>query len=157
LVLDQLSATGGLDWGASIGAYFGLLLLATTFATMGLFASSKTKQPVVAFVLSILMAFFVWKGFDWMSTMPFVDQVYAYYITQLGMSAHFENMSRGVITVTDLVYFISVVFLFIFGCKENISQTKAIYFSVYTCFGIEYCGRSFFQFNLILPRTRDTL
>ncbi len=124
LVLDQLSATGGLDWGASIGAYFGLLLLATTFATMGLFASSKTKQPVVAFVLSILMAFFVWKGFDWMSTMPFVDQVYAYYITQLGMSAHFENMSRGVITATDLVYFISVVVLFIFGCKENISQQK---------------------------------
>ncbi|MEY4332768.1 MAG: gliding motility-associated transporter permease subunit GldF, partial [Bacteroidota bacterium] len=49
-VLDQLSSTGGLDWGATLGAYIGLLLLATSYAVIGLFASSKTKQPVVAFV-----------------------------------------------------------------------------------------------------------
>lgn len=123
-VLDQLSATGGLDWGATMGAYIGLLLLATTYAVIGLFASSKTKQPVVAFVFSIVIAAFVFKGFDGLSSLPFVDNLYGYYITQLGMSAHFENMSRGVINARDFIYFISVIILFIFGCKENISQQK---------------------------------
>jgi ABC-2 type transport system permease protein len=127
-VLDQLSSTGGLDWGATMGAYMGLLLLAGTYTIIGLFASSKTKQPIVAFVFSILMAAFVYKGFDWMSTLSFVDALYGYYITQLGMSTHFENMSRGVISAKDIVYFISVIILFVIGCKENISHQKQSFF-----------------------------
>ena len=127
-VLDQLSSTGGLDWGATMGAYIGLLLLAGTYTIIGLFASSKTKQPVVAFVFSILLAAFVYKGFDWMSTLSFVDALFGYYITQLGMSTHFENMSRGVISAKDIIYFISVIILFIFGCKENISHQKQPFF-----------------------------
>ena len=123
-VLDQLSSTGGLDWGATLGAYIGLLLLTTSYAVIGLFSSSKTKQPVVAFVFSILIAAFVFKDFDGLSSLSFVDPLYGYYISQLGMSAHFDNMSRGVVTATDFIYFISVIVLFIFGCKENISQQK---------------------------------
>lgn len=151
-VLDQLSSTGGLDWGASIGAYAGLLLLATTYAMMGLFASSKTKQPVVAFVLSIVIAAFVFKGFEWMSSLPYFNNMYAYYITQLGMNAHFENMSRGIITAKDLVYFISVIILFMVGCKENISQQKQsiLLFTVVALLNI-----GAFYFPLQLDLTKD--
>jgi ABC-2 type transport system permease protein len=124
VALDQLSSTGGLDWGATIGSYLGLLLLATTYAVIGLFASSKTKQPVVAFILSIIIAALLYKGFDWASTLPMVNSSYGYYIGQLGMSTHFENLSRGVISGIDVIYFLSVIVLFVIGCKENITQQK---------------------------------
>lgn len=122
--LDQLSSNGGLDWGATMGAYIGLLLLAATYAMIGLFASSKTKQPVIALIISVFIATMVFKGFDWISTLSFVDANYGYYIAQLGLAVHFENMSRGVLTATDLFYFISVIVLFTIGCKENLTQQK---------------------------------
>lgn len=121
--LDQLSSTGGLDWGATLGAYFGLLLLAATYVIIGLFTSSKTKQPVVALILSIFISAIVYKGFDLLSTLPIINS-YEFYIAQLGLAAHFENMSRGVITSKDIVYFISVIILFVIGCKENLSKQK---------------------------------
>jgi len=105
VALDQLSSTGGLDWAATIGSYLGLLLLAATYAVIGLFASSKTKQPVVAFILSIILAAIIYKGFDWASTLPMINNSYGYYIVQLGLSAHFENLSRGVISGNDVIYF----------------------------------------------------
>ena len=122
--LEQLSTTGGLDLGATIGSYIGLLLLGSSFAIIGLFASSKTKQPIIALILSIFIAGIIYKGFDWLSTITFFDASYAFYITQLGLAAHYDNMSKGVITSIDFVYFISVIILFIIGCKENISKQK---------------------------------
>lgn len=124
VALDQLSSTGGLDWGASFGAYIGLLLMAAAYAMIGLFASSKTKQPIIALIISVFIAAIIFKGFDWISAIPMINTEFGYYITQLGMSAHFNNMSKGVINFKDLSYFISILLLFLIGCKENISQQK---------------------------------
>ncbi len=152
LVLDQLSTTGGLDWGATIGAYFGLLLLAATYAVIGLFASSKTKQPVLAFVMSIVIAAFVFKGFDGLSALPFIGAQYGFYLTQLGMSTHFDNMSRGVLTAKDLVYFISVILLFVLGCKENMSKQKQSMFFFLLIVFLNIVG---FYFPVQIDLTKD--
>ena len=151
VALDQLSSTGGLDWGASFGAYISLLLIAAVYAMIGLFASSKTRQPVVALIISILIAAMVFKGFDWLSTLPIMNANYSYFISQLGLAAHFDNMSRGVISFKDVIYFISVIVLFLLGCKENISHQKQSVFLFAIIIVLNFAA-SYFPFQLDLTK-----
>ena len=151
VALDQLSSTGGLDWGASIGSYISLLFIAAVYAMIGLFASSKTKQPVVAFIISILIAAMLFKGFDWLSTLPMMNASYSYFLSQLGLAAHFDNMSRGVIGIKDLVYFISVIILFLLGCKENISHQKQSVF-LFAIIVVLNIATSYFPFQVDLTK-----
>ena len=151
VALDQLSSTGGLDWGASIGAYISLILIASVYAMIGLFASSKTKQPVVALIISILIAALVFKGFDWISTLPIMNANYSYFISQLGLSTHFDNMSKGVIGFKDLIYFLSIIILFLLGCKENISHQKQSVFLFATIVVFNLVA-SYFPFQLDLTK-----
>lgn len=151
VALDQLSSTGGLDWGANFGAYISLLLITAVYAMIGLFASSKTKQPVVALIISILIAVIVFKGFDWLSTMPIMNANYSYFISQLGLAAHFDNMSRGVIAVKDVIYFISVIVLFLLGCKENISHQKQSIF-LFAIIVVLNLGATYFPFQIDLTK-----
>lgn len=152
IALDQLSSTGGLDWGATFGAYFGLLLIASTYAMIGLFASSKTKQPVIAFIMSILIAGILYKGFEWLSAIAILNADYGYFIAQLGVAAHFDNLSKGVISIKDLFYFASVIILFLVGCKENISQQKQ---SIFLLLGILFFNIVSIYFPLQIDLTKE--
>ena len=120
VVLDNLSAVGGLDWGATLGAYFGLFFLAAAFTAIGIYASSTTKNNLVALLFSILLSLLLYKGFDWISGFTIFKNGFDFYLSQLGFSNHFRSMSKGVLTFQDSIYFISVLVLFTLGCLENI-------------------------------------
>jgi len=55
-----------------------------------------------------------------MSTMKGLPSGTDYYIDMLGIDYHYRNMSRGVITVRDLVYFISVIAFFLTLTRSNL-------------------------------------
>jgi len=118
--LDSLSSVGGLDWGATIGAYWGLLCLAAAYTMIGVFASSATKNGLVALLTSIVISVLLFKGFDWISGLTFFKNGFDYYIQQLGLSFHYQNLSKGVISMADMVYFISLIVLFGIGAIEQI-------------------------------------
>ena len=120
LVLDNLSAVGGLDWGATLGAYFGLFFLAAAFTAIGIYTSSTTKNNLVALLFSILLSLLLYKGFDWISGYAIFKNGFDFYLSQLGFSNHYRSMSKGVLTFQDCIYFISVLVLFTLGCLENI-------------------------------------
>ncbi|MEN9697714.1 MAG: gliding motility-associated transporter substrate-binding protein GldG [Bacteroidota bacterium] len=120
IALDTLSATGGLDWGATLGSYWGLLCLALAYTSIGIFASSTTKNSLVALLMSIVLSIVLFKGFDVLSNLSFVKESLGYYIQQLGLSYHYQNMSKGVIAFTDMLYFISLMVLFGIGAIEQI-------------------------------------
>ena len=120
LVLDNLSAVGGLDWGATLGAYFGLFFLAAAFTAIGIYTSSTTKNNLVALLFSILLSLLLFKGFDWISGYAIFKNGFDFYLSQLGFSNHYRSMSKGVLTFQDCIYFISVLVLFTLGCLENI-------------------------------------
>ena len=119
-VLDFLSSTGGLDWGATIGSYLGLFFLAAVYTSVGVFSSSASKNSLVALIVSIIISVLLLKGFDWLSTFNFLNNGYEFYISQLGIGVHYKNMSKGVIVLKDFIYFISILVLFGMGCVENI-------------------------------------
>ncbi|MEY3620830.1 MAG: hypothetical protein RLZZ391_1196, partial [Bacteroidota bacterium] len=121
LVLNSLSAVGGIDWGATIGSYIGLFALAAVYVAVGVFMSSITRQTLVALLGSVLICIFLYKGFDWVASLSFFQNGYEYTIRQLGLAAHYQNLNKGAIAFQDLIYFKTIVLLFGLGCIEQLS------------------------------------
>lgn len=121
VALDSLSAIGGLDWGATIGSYIGLFALAAVYVAVGVFVSSTTKHTMVALLATMLICVFLYKGFDWVSELSFFKNGYDYYIRQLGLSAHYQNLNKGAIVLQDVLYFKTIILLFGLGSIEQLS------------------------------------
>lgn len=112
---------GNLDSGAVIGSYIGLFLLGGTFVAIGIFASSITKNQIIAFTLAVFMCYFLFGGFDSLSgLLSFQNSE----IQNLGINAHYEAISRGVLDTRDLVYFLSVTGLFLLLTKTVLGGRK---------------------------------
>jgi len=107
---------GNIDSGAVIGSYLGLFLLGNAFTAIGIFASSITKNQVVAFAVAVFLCFFTFSGFDSLSKI-FELQTLGNVLINLGISEHYQSISRGVLDTRDLVYFITFVLVF-FGLTK---------------------------------------
>lgn len=106
-----LSFLGNLDWGQVAGAYIGLILMGGSLLAVGLFASSLTKNQIIAFLLGFLFCFvFFMLG----KVVNFVPVWLGTLVDYVGLDSHFENISKGVLDSRDLVYFLSLSGFFIF-------------------------------------------
>ncbi len=101
------------DAGAIIGSYIGLVFLAATFAAIGVFCSSLTSNQVVGFLISLLSCYLLYTGFERLSHLPDLAQGFDYYLSMVGMEFHYNSISRGLVDTRDVVYFLSVIILFI--------------------------------------------
>lgn len=114
---------GNIDHGGIWGSYIGLFFLSATFVSIGVFCSSVTNNQILAFILSVFLCGFLYIGFEFIYSMALFGKV-DLFIQQLGMSAHYSSMSRGVIDTRDLIYFISVIVLFLSMTKITLSSRK---------------------------------
>lgn len=122
LTIHSLSASGNLDSGGIIGSYIGLFFLASVFAAISIWCSSLTSNPVVAFLLSAFACLILYFGFSAISKLPVFSGNADYYIEMLGINFHYESISRGVIDTRDIIYFLSVIFLFLFASQKNTNK-----------------------------------
>jgi ABC-2 type transport system permease protein len=102
---------GNLDKGGTLGAYIGLFFLASIYASAGIFASSLTDNQVIAFIIAVFLCFVLYMGFDSLAYLPGLKQ-FDETIIRLGINEHYKSMSRGVLDIRDIAYFITVVILF---------------------------------------------
>ena len=102
---------GNLDRGGTAGSFTGLFLLAAVYASIGLFASSLTENQVVAFIIAVVISFIIWTGFDSIALLPGLSSVDEY-VTRLGINEHYRSVSRGVLDIRDIAYFLFVTVLF---------------------------------------------
>ncbi|OAD44787.1 gliding motility-associated ABC transporter permease subunit GldF [Polaribacter atrinae] len=109
---------GNIDFGSTIGSYLGLLFLAATYTSIGLFTSTLSKNQIVAFILGVLITFFLFYGFDVISDTLGGDLT----IKKMGLNEHFKSISRGVIDTRDIVYFLSVTIFFLFITKTRLDH-----------------------------------
>jgi ABC-2 type transport system permease protein len=114
---------GNIDIGGTMGSYFGLLFLSGAFVAIGLFASSVTDSQIVSFILGIFLSFFCYVGFESISGLSFFRPVEDI-ILKLGINEHYISMSRGVIDTRDVVYFCSLIYLFLLFTKTSLSSRK---------------------------------
>lgn len=101
-----------LDSGAFWGSFIGLLFLASGYTAIGLFCSSVSKNSIVSFVLAALLCFIIYTGFDFLSLL-FPDASVARWVSEWGIASHYDSMSRGVIDIKDVWYFVLLALLFL--------------------------------------------
>ncbi len=103
---------GDLDWGPVAGGYAGALLLGASFASIGLLASSLTRNQIVAFMVGAAICF----GLTLLDRMLFfLPQSFLGFLEYLGAGVHFRNVSRGIIDTRDILYFLSITFIALYG------------------------------------------
>ncbi|MGE5420078.1 MAG: gliding motility-associated ABC transporter permease subunit GldF [Chloroflexota bacterium] len=99
---------GNIDKGGTTGAFIGLFFLASVYASAGIFASSLTDNQVIAFMIAVVICFLLFMGFDSFAYLPGLKNVDELVI-RLGINEHYKSMSRGVIDIRDIAYFLAVI------------------------------------------------
>lgn len=114
---------GNMDVGGTWGSYIGLLFLSASFVAIGLFASSLTDNQIISFILAALISGFIYIGFEFIYGLDLFGNI-DLFIKSLGISSHYSYMSKGVIDTRDLLYFFSMIFLFIILTKISLESRK---------------------------------
>lgn len=105
-----------LDHGAIRGSYIGLFFLASIFTAIGIFASSLTENQIIAFLIAVFLCFTVYLGFDLIadfSSMGGLESI----LLGMGIQQHYSSMSRGVIDLRDVLYFLGVDTIFLLATR----------------------------------------
>ena len=114
---------GNLDKGGIIGSYIGLFLLSASFVSIGIFCSSVTNNQILAFILSVFLCGFIYIGFEFIFSLSLFGGI-DLFIQRLGMAAHYSSISRGVVDTRDILYFLSVMALFLSMTKLVLASRK---------------------------------
>ena len=115
--------TGNIDSGAFWGSFIGLILLGACFVSIGIFASALSDNQIVSFIIAVFLSFLLYMGFELIYSFVLSGEI-GLLIQSLGISAHYSSISRGVVDTRDLVYFFSVMGLFVLLSKLVLESRK---------------------------------
>ena len=111
-----------LDWGPILTGYLGTLLLGAVLIAVGGFASSLTRNQVIAAVVAFVMMLLLFSvGF---LQVFITDPESAKLITYLALLEHFQDFSKGVLDTRPLVFYLSLVVLMLFLTVRTISHPR---------------------------------
>lgn len=119
-----LSADGEtLDIGGIIGSYIGLFFLCAAFTAIGIFSSAITDSQIVSFIIALVLCYILYSGFEAISRIQSFAGGADYYLEMIGVDYHYRRMSKGVIGLRNVVYFLSLISLF-FILTQSMLQRK---------------------------------
>jgi ABC-2 type transport system permease protein len=113
---------GDLDWGPVIGGYLGAIFLGAAFSAIGLMASSLTRNQVVAFIISMAICFSLTLMMDFV--LFFLPNSIVGFFQYLSANYHFQNIAKGMVDSRDILYFLSVIFLALYGTGLILQEKK---------------------------------
>ena len=114
---------GNVDSAAVVGSYLGLIFLSGVFCAIGVFASSISSNQIISFIVALFMCYIIYTGFDLVASIPALA-TYSYAIGQLGISYHYDAISKGLIDSRDVLYFLTVIAIMILSTKLVLSSRK---------------------------------
>jgi gliding motility-associated transport system permease protein len=115
----SISFIGELDWGPVFGGYLGAIMMGASFAAVGVFASSFTRNQIIAFIVAMIVCFFL-TLVDKM--LFFFPETWLGVIGYLGADVHFQNISKGILDSRDFLYFLSVTFIGLYATHLSLSE-----------------------------------
>lgn len=114
---------GDMDWGRMLCQYFGGVLLASLLSSLGIAVSSFVASQVAAFIVSaVLSLFLIISGMEIATAR--LPLFFAPFFEQLSAFNHFQSLSRGVIDLRDLWYFVSFTGVFLGIAFLNVVRIK---------------------------------
>jgi len=119
----SLLIMGSPDVGVIVGSYIGTALMGAAYLSIGLYFSSKTDNQVIAFIYSLVAIFVLLL----VGIIPsYINQLgpLVYICEYLSLLTHFNNIARGVIDSRDVLYYLSIIVLFLFLNRKNIEARK---------------------------------
>ena len=114
---------GNIDTGSVVGSYIGLLLLGGAFVAIGLFCSSLTQNQIVSFILAAVASVIAYLGFESLHNMGILGGA-DLFVKRLGMMDHYQSISRGVVDTRDVLYFLSVMAIFLMATRMVLQSRK---------------------------------
>ena len=104
--LIALKLIGDPDWGVIVATYLGYWLCGLALLSIGMFASSLTESPTVAFVLGTIMC----------AVPVLIGQYFrgAIWLERIGISWNLEDFTAGLIPLANVVYFVSIIVLMVY-------------------------------------------
>lgn len=121
-IADLSLPNEGLDRGMVLSSYAGLTLLSATYTGIGIWASSITANQIVAFISAAILSWFFYAGFSGIGTLLSGQQ--AFLVAAWGLQSHFEQFTRGIISLSDIAYFISLAALFLILANYQIGRKQ---------------------------------
>ena len=116
-----ITTMGSLDWGPVLGGYIGAILLGALFSAVGLFASSLTRNQIIAFIIGMSICL----------TLTLIDKMLFFLpesllglLEYLGAAFHFENIAKGIIDSRDILYFLTISFIALYGNHLVLQEKK---------------------------------
>ena len=145
--------------GPIVAQYIGTALLAAQFTAVGMFGSALTRNQITAFILSTTLCFaLVLAGlrFTLMALFPDIGTI----VASLAVIPHFQNVSRGVVDLRDVLYFVSVAALFLglahfLVLRERLSRSRGAFRRLRT--GIIVAATAVVFLNLLGSRIHGRL
>jgi ABC-2 type transport system permease protein len=116
-----VSFLGQLDWGPVVGGYIGAVLLGGAFSAIGLFASSLTRNQIIAFIGGMAICFAL-TLIDKM--LFFLPQSLLGILGYLGADFHFQNISKGIVDSRDIIYFFTVCFVGLYATHLAMQEKR---------------------------------
>lgn len=112
---------GNIDTGGTWGSFIGLFFLAAAYISFGIFASSLTKDMIIAFITAAFISLFFFIGFEFISRIYIFNDI-STFILGIGINEHYRSMSRGVIDTRDIIYFLALISIFLFMTRTKLQS-----------------------------------
>lgn len=107
-----ISLLGPLDWGPVIGGYIATVFVAAAYVAIGLYMSGRTDNPIVALILTAVIS-----GIFYLIGSSTLTNLFGHDVGEvlalLGTGTRFESITRGVLDLRDLYYYLSIVGVFL--------------------------------------------
>ena len=123
-----VNVLGDPDNGVILTSYIGSFLVAGAFLAIGSFVSSLTKNQVIAFIVSATACFLLVT-----SGMEIVQNVFRVWtptivsdaISSMSVLTHYDEITRGVISLSSIVFFVSIIVFALFANAVAVAQKKS--------------------------------
>lgn len=114
---------GNLDFGATLGSYLGLSLLVAAFSSIGVLASSLSSNQIMAYLLGVLLCFFLYFGIEQLASYKLLGGA-DYYLSNLGGYQHYISLSRGLVDSRDVFYYLLIMAIAIALTSHFVQKKK---------------------------------
>ncbi|MCB1616785.1 MAG: Gldg family protein, partial [Pseudomonadales bacterium] len=107
-----VSAFAALDWAVVACGYLAVFLLACCFLSAGVFFSACSANAIVSFLLSFVFSMVFYFAAS-SQILQLLDAGLIALVRQFSAMLHFETLLNGVLSLQDILYFLSIIFVFL--------------------------------------------